>query len=341
MAKRIQHLKPDTVLKNYWNNNERFADLFNAVLFDGRQVIKADELEDLDTEESSVLEHRDYAESIAASRDNIKVRKVSFAYGIELVLLGKEDQEHIHYAMPMRVMGYDYGSYKKQYDSNAAKYKTSNGMDEDEYLSRMKRSDRFFPVITITLYYGEKPWDGATSLHEMLNIPKSMEKFVNDYKMLLVEARQNNLILHNLNNKDLFNLFGIVLDRNITRNEAEKKAIQYCEEHKTDKAVIMTVAGAANIHIDYNTFEKGDGSMCTLFDEIAKENIAKGRVEGKAQGKAEAIIELLEDIGEPSDTLRNHIMSQTDLEMLRSWLQTAARAKSIEDFQQAIGLIQA
>ena len=42
MAKKLQHLKPDTVLKNYWNNNERFADLFNAVLFDGRQVIKAD-----------------------------------------------------------------------------------------------------------------------------------------------------------------------------------------------------------------------------------------------------------------------------------------------------------
>ena len=138
MTKKTQDLKPDTVLKNYWNNNEQFADLFNAVLFGGEQVISPDELEDADTEESSVLEHREYAESIKASRDNIKIHKRSTAYGVELVMLGIESQEHIHYAMPMRVMGYDYGTYKMQYDSNAKKYQKKNGMTEDEYLSRMK-----------------------------------------------------------------------------------------------------------------------------------------------------------------------------------------------------------
>ena len=52
MAKKTQGLKPDTVLKNYWRNNEQFADLFNAVLFEGKQVIRPEELQDLDTEES-------------------------------------------------------------------------------------------------------------------------------------------------------------------------------------------------------------------------------------------------------------------------------------------------
>lgn len=89
--------------------------------------------------------------------------------------------------MPMRVMGYDYGSYKKQYDSNAKKYKTADGMDDDEYLSKMKRTDKF-----------------------------------------------------------------------------------------------MTVAGAANMKLDYNALaEKGDGDMCTLFEEIAKENEVKGRATEK------------------------------------------------------------
>ena len=64
----------------------------------------------LNTESSSVLEHKNYAESIVASRDSIKARKKSTIYGIELVLLGREDQDHIHYAMPMRNMGYDYGT---------------------------------------------------------------------------------------------------------------------------------------------------------------------------------------------------------------------------------------
>ena len=67
MAKKKQDLKPDTVLKLYWSDNEQFADLFNAVLFDGRQVILPEELEDVDTEESTILEHKEYAESIKAS----------------------------------------------------------------------------------------------------------------------------------------------------------------------------------------------------------------------------------------------------------------------------------
>ena len=76
MGKKKQELKPDIVVKNYWRNNEQFADFFNAVLFDGEQIIKADELEDIDTEESSILEHKEYAESIGAARDNVKIRKM-------------------------------------------------------------------------------------------------------------------------------------------------------------------------------------------------------------------------------------------------------------------------
>ncbi len=54
-----------------------------------------------------------------------KFEKKSTVYGVEFVILGMEGQEHIHYAMPMRVMGYDYAAYQKQYVDNAAKYKTA------------------------------------------------------------------------------------------------------------------------------------------------------------------------------------------------------------------------
>ncbi len=112
MSRKTQNLKPDTILKNYWSNNSQFADLFNAVLFEGRQIIFPDELEDSDTEEASVIEHREYAETIRTSRDNIKISKRSTSFNAEFVILGIESQEHVHYAMSMRVMGYDYGVYK-------------------------------------------------------------------------------------------------------------------------------------------------------------------------------------------------------------------------------------
>lgn len=44
MSVKRGNLRADTVVKNYWRNNEQFADFFNAVLFDGEQVIKPDEL---------------------------------------------------------------------------------------------------------------------------------------------------------------------------------------------------------------------------------------------------------------------------------------------------------
>lgn len=280
MGRKKERLKPDIIVKNYWRNNEQFADFFNAALFGGKQIIRDNELEDIDTENSTVLEHKEYVESIGATRDNVKISKKSTAYDVEFTILGIENQEHIHYAMPMRVMGYDYGTYKKQYDDNAVKYKKEKGLSENEYLSKMRKTDRFTPIITIVVYYGEEAWDGAFSLHGMLNIPEVMKPFVNDYKMHLVEARKNNLVFHNINNKDLFNLFEILLDNSRKLNETKEKAIEYAREHKVDKSVIMTVAGATNRKMDYNLIEmKGDADMCTVFEETWKDGEAKGIIE--------------------------------------------------------------
>lgn len=85
----------------------------------------------------------------------------------------------------------------------------------------------------------------------------------------------NGLRLKNENNIDLFNLLGIILDDSIPREKAKKKAIRYSEGHKTGKKVIITFAGAVNCKLDHNIFEQGDGSMCTLFDEIEKEGEAR------------------------------------------------------------------
>lgn len=310
MARKKQNLKPDIILKNYWRDNEQFADFFNAVLFGGEQMIQPDELEDLDAESSTVLEHRKYAEGIAASRDNIKVRKKSTAYGIELVMLGNESQEHINYAMPMRVMGYDYSTYKKQYDSNATKYKSADGMEEDEYLSRMKRTDRFMPVITVTVYYGRKPWDGATSLYGMLDIPEELRKYVNDYRMLLVEARKNELVLHNMNNVDLFNLLEILLDDSRPVGEVRSRAIGYTKERSVDKSVIMTAAGAVGNKIDYNALEqKGDVDMYTVFEETRIE----GREEGRVQGRAEEIIDTGHEFGLSDDDILGRLQRKLNI----------------------------
>lgn len=76
--------------------------------------------------------------------------------------------------------------------------------------------------------------------------------------------------------------------------------------------------------------------MCSSFERLLNKENAQGR----AQGKAEAVIELLEDIGEVSESLRDYIMEQTDLELLTKWHKAAARATSIKKFEQDIGVVQ-
>ncbi len=303
---RKENRKPDVILKNYWSSNERFADLFNAVLFQGKIMIHPEELEEEDTEVSTVMEHREYAETIQASRDMIKIQKKSSVSGVRLVLLGMENQEHVHYAMPLRVMGYDYAAYKKQYNHNAGRYRVTKGLKEDEYLSRMRKSDRFIPVITVVMYYGEREWDGAKSLHEMLNIPKGMKRFVNDYKMLLVEASCSNLVFHNVNNKNLFCLLKIMLDQNSSSKVIRNKAIEYSREHKVEKDVILTAASAANCKLDAGVLEeKGEGTMYRVFEET--------REEGKIEGKAEEIVEMGMEFGLSVSDILERLQNKLDI----------------------------
>ena len=50
MLEEKRNNKPDVVLKKYWGNKEQFSDFFNAVLFDGKTVIRPEELEDFKKE---------------------------------------------------------------------------------------------------------------------------------------------------------------------------------------------------------------------------------------------------------------------------------------------------
>ena len=65
---------------------------------------------------------------------------------------------------------------------------------------------------------------------------------------------------------------------------------------------------------------------------IFREMLQDERAEGRAEGKAEAILELLEDIGNVSDELKERIMKEKNLEILRKWHKAAARAENLEQF---------
>ncbi|MCD7922434.1 MAG: transposase [Clostridiales bacterium] len=277
-------------------------------------------------------EYRQGLESIGGARDTLKVCRYSAAMGVQLAILGLESQEKVHYAMPLRVMGYDYTTYQRQYDANAREfmkmYKTKQAdtvtdtesgsisnvrpvsVTGEEYLSRMRRTDRFVPVVTVVIYYGEKPWDGAMSLHEMLEIPEKMKPYVQDYKMVLVEAGRNNLVFHNVNNQDLFHLFKLMLNKEISQKEKKQQFQEYCDAHRTSREVLVALAGTMHMNVSFNMMEKEEESVsCTFFEGILEE----GRVEGRAEGKAEGIIEAGIDYGASDEDILNTLQRKLDI----------------------------
>ena len=109
----------DSKAKEYFADNERFADLCNYVLYGGRCVIKAENLEERDTTE------------------------VLTALGLSL---------NIHYAMPVKNMIYDALAYGKQVREVAKKHRREHDTETpDEFLSGFTANDRLIPVITITV----------------------------------------------------------------------------------------------------------------------------------------------------------------------------------------------
>ena len=53
-SNRTTHQK-DVSLKTFWRDNEHFADLFNATVFNGKQVLKPDKLTEMDTDVSATI----------------------------------------------------------------------------------------------------------------------------------------------------------------------------------------------------------------------------------------------------------------------------------------------
>ena len=105
----------DTVTKDYIRNAEVFADAFNYLLYGGEKVIIPESLHELDSTATTII-HDDIlnAELIQRYRDSLKYMTVMEKNDAVYVILGIENQSHVHYAMPVKNMLYDAMEYANQ-----------------------------------------------------------------------------------------------------------------------------------------------------------------------------------------------------------------------------------
>ena len=166
----------DVLSKEYYSVEERYADLINGIGFQGRQVVKKEDLQELDTQTGiwqMPFKGRKKKRSI---RNRDLVRKTAF--GINFAVIGIENQEIIDYALPLRNMAYDVGEYERQASKIRKEIrKNRNNLTKGEYLYGYAKDSKLYPVVTFVLYYGKEDWNGASDLHGLIDfkdIPKTI-----------------------------------------------------------------------------------------------------------------------------------------------------------------------
>ena len=296
--------KPDVVLKQWLKNKVRFADLFNAVVFDGEQVIKPEELEELNSESGIVIastidedgteeKNKVYHRTEQRYRDLVMRWKGE----AELAVLALENQDKIHYAMPVRGMLYDALSYADQMRQVWEQLTESErkNVDENEFFSRFRKQDRLCPVITIVFYYGEEPWDGATDLYELFEVKDKqlihiLQKYVSNYRMNLIEVNNDEDVTKF--KSDLQIIFSMLKYR-----KDKRKLLEYTKEHKEgldelDYESLQAMAvllKTPQLLAKVNEKEGAEGNMCQALEEYYQDGVQEGIEKGIAQGIQQGI----------------------------------------------------
>lgn len=167
--------RENDVLLDYFDDNERFADLCNATLFNGLQVIDPAKLED--ASERYTQRGRDSRGKITYSSRYRDVKK-RLKDGGTIRIMAVEAQGRVDYSMPLRCMNYDVQEYLKQLKRlQAANDRENVYTTAAERFSRLRKSDRLAPVYTICLYHGMEEWDGPLSLGDMMNFGEGPEAY--------------------------------------------------------------------------------------------------------------------------------------------------------------------
>ena len=184
--------KQDMIMKSYLTDKERFADLFNGIFFEGKQIVLANELQESDT----FYLLNDASRGPSKPSQRLRDVKMRMNNGTMLRMLAVENQNQVDYTMPLRCMEYDTSEYRKQLKAIKHQNHISSQQpgshpfwsDSAERLCGFRKTDRLTPIYTICLYHGDTPWDGPVTLSDMMcfrDDSDDMRHFFIDYPMKL------------------------------------------------------------------------------------------------------------------------------------------------------------
>lgn len=275
--------------KDFFADRKRFAELLNVILYQGKRVIRAEEL---------ILVHRKYPSLFGkgeVSRDVfMKDTKRSVCYGLEL-------ETESDYSMPERIMVYDACEFEHQIkeigkeheeEEHKKKQQGKRKLNYQEKKSRMKETDFLLPVVTAVLYLGIDHWQGRQKLSELYRFSGKNHSVVDeclpDYGFPLAEADFVNADAFETDLKEFFQAMQCRKDKGKLRELLKMESF-----HQLKEDAVWAIA----VHLDRERLaakvEKEGLDVCVALDELLederregiKEGIKEGRIEGEKIGK--------------------------------------------------------
>lgn len=372
--------KKDIGLKTYLRDTARYADLWNGGVFQGRQIVKAEELR----EASPVHVRSEHDEAMERQGDLVMKQ---YCNGQRFVVLALENQEKTDYAMPVRVMIQEALEYDRQLREirreNERRYKAyQEGNDstacrefyqeEGEFLYKVRSADWLLPVVTLVVYWGEQPWKGPKSLHEMICFDDMNTEMEQALKKLLPEYPLHFLDVSSFCHFEYFRTeLGPLLEIFQKRNSREsvRRYFEAGDWHRQmddeSWSLLEQLTGSKSLEKQFRQRserkreEKGEEEeMGCVIDEVLEE-MAEERAVIMAEERAaimaekmaeeagvkitltataECVFNLLEEYGPIPSELRNMVLAQKELQTLKNWQKLAARVRSVEEFAQLAGL---
>ena len=185
---------------------------------------------------------------------------------VRISLLAFENQTSYDKDMVLRVLGYDGAEYRSQ-------------------LSGEER----YPVVTVVLYFGDRPWGPNRTLHDTVRIPEKLNPYVNDYRLNLFEIAYLPEEWIKLFKSD----FRIVADYFTHSREnpdyRPKDPVKF--RHVEEMLTLMSVLTGDSRYTELMYDE--EGGLAETMDKVLDRAEARGIAIGEARGRAEGAIQTL------------------------------------------------
>ena len=266
----------DTTCKQLLRDEECFADLCNYAFFQGRQVIKPEELVSRENDLSTLTGNIEKPTEIKRYRDVVRKASIHGDY----VIIGVEHQSTFDKNMIFRILNYDATTYINQVESKKEVY----------------------PVGSFVFYTGDEEWNLPETLK---SIPSEMEPYINDWRLPVIDLKT--MDARKLTNRRLRDVVEISQSMFAGSYEGLR------ENRKIETESFVMAATFTRTNIRREDLPEGDEiNMCKAMDQLFQ----KFENQGIEKGKLNTLKEQLKvKLGTLSSPLEKQL-TNTSLEKL-------------------------